>query len=142
MRREAMVANLRSRGFEVLLAHPERSPTFQSDPGRLERLVDMGALAQVTAGSLAGRFGSVPQRAGRALLEHGLVHVLASDSHDAVRRAPDLRATGGLVDETQHAWMTETAPEAIVAGRPLPERPPLPREGGVRARLRRAWSPR
>ena len=50
---EPMVADLRGRGFGVLLAHPERSPSFQRDPGRLARLVELGASAQVTAGSLA-----------------------------------------------------------------------------------------
>jgi hypothetical protein len=53
------------------------------------------------------------------------VHVLASDAHDAIHRPPDLRAVGGAIDAAQVEWMTETAPAAIVAGRDLPERPPL-----------------
>ncbi len=34
---DMMVTDLRERGFGVLLAHPERSPTFQHDPTRLAR---------------------------------------------------------------------------------------------------------
>ena len=34
---EPMVADLRERGFGVLLGHPERSPTFQRDARRLAR---------------------------------------------------------------------------------------------------------
>ena len=34
---DAAVADLRTRGFEVLLAHPERSPGFMRDPEPLER---------------------------------------------------------------------------------------------------------
>jgi protein-tyrosine phosphatase len=131
-----MVADLQRRGFGVLLGHPERSPTFLRDPGRLAALTARGTLAQVTTGSLAGAFGQVVQRAATAMLEQGLVHVLASDAHDAVRRAPDLRIPD-LLDEAQHTWMTGDAPAAIVAGRPLPERPPLPRPRGLRARLAR-----
>jgi protein-tyrosine phosphatase len=144
---EPMVADLRRRGFAVLLAHPERSPTYQREPERLGRLVEMGALAQVTSGALAGGFGDRAQRAGFALLEAGLVHVLASDSHDAVHRPPDPRlAAGTLADrygdvEEQVAWMTRAAPAALVAGTPLPERPPLPRASRMWARLR-AWSAR
>jgi protein-tyrosine phosphatase len=131
-----MVADLQRRGFGVLLGHPERSPALQRDPRRLAALTALGALGQVTTGSLAGAFGQVVQRAATAMLEQGLVHVLSSDAHDAVRRPPDLRAAGAL-DAAQHAWMTVEAPAAIVAGRPLPERPPLPRRRGLRLPRRR-----
>jgi protein-tyrosine phosphatase len=138
---ELMVADLQRRGFGVLLAHPERSASFQRDFGMLTRLVERGALAQITTGSLAGGFGNTPRRAAVAMLRAGLVHVLASDAHDPVRRGPDLRAAGDVLDDAQHEWMTTTAPEAIVAGRPLPPRPELPRARGIRARLR-SWSGR
>jgi hypothetical protein len=39
-------------------------------------------------------------------------------------------------------WMTVAAPAALLAGDPLPPRPPLPRPRGMRARLNRAWSAR
>jgi len=134
---DLMVADLQRRGFGVLLGHPERSPALIRDLGRLAALTSRGALAQVTTGSLAGAFGQTVQRAATAMLEQGLVHVLASDAHDAVRRSPDLRA-GHALDDAQLAWMTAEAPAAIVAGRPLPERPPLPRRRGFRLTRRRA----
>jgi protein-tyrosine phosphatase len=145
---EPMVAELRRRGFGVLLAHPERSPTFAGDGRRLGRLVSLGASAQVTAGSLAGRFGEPVRRTAARMLEAGLVHVIASDAHDPVRRSPDLhladewlRARYGDVDE-QLAWMTQAAPAALVAGERLPERPPLLQRRGPIGRLRSAWSAR
>jgi protein-tyrosine phosphatase len=81
------------------------------------------------------------RRVALTMLRAGVVHVLASDAHDAVKRGPDLRAVGDVLDDAQHEWMTTTAPAAIVDGRPLPARPPLPRPGGLRARLR-SWSAR
>jgi protein-tyrosine phosphatase len=138
---EMMVADLQQRGFGVLLAHPERSPSFQRDLGLLTGLVQRGALAQITTGALAGGFGEVPRRAAHAMLQQGLVHVLASDAHDVRHRGPDLRAHGDALDPDQHEWMTAKAPAAIVAGTPLPPRPPLPRARGVRARIR-SWSAR
>jgi protein-tyrosine phosphatase len=136
---DRMVADLQGRGFGVLLAHPERSPTFQHDPARLAALVDRGALAQVTTGSFTGTFGGTAQRTANAMLEQGIVHVLSSDAHDSERRPPDLRAAG--LDGAQVEWMAQAAPAAVVAGRALPERPPLPRPRGMRARLR-SWSAR
>jgi protein-tyrosine phosphatase len=124
-RLDAMVEDLQRRGFEVLLAHPERSPSFQRDPARLARLVGRGALAQVTTSSFAGDFGEVARRAATTMLEQGIVHVLASDAHDAIYRPPDLRAAGPAVDAAQFEWMASAVPAAIVAGEPLPQRPPL-----------------
>lgn len=138
---DMMVSDLQRRGFGVLLAHPERSPAFQRDPARLAALIERGALAQVTTGSLTGGFGEVPRRAAAAMLQQGLLHVLASDAHDEIHRAPDLRAADGVLDEAQFEWMTTAVPGAIVGGGPLPDRPPLPRGRGVRARLR-SWSAR
>ena len=135
---DLMVGDLQRRGYDVLLAHPERSPTFMRSPDRLAELVERGALAQVTAGSLTGGFGETVRRAAHTMLERGLVHVIASDAHDERHRPPDLSRA---LDGPQAEWMTQAAPAAIHECRPLPERPPLPRPSGVRARLR-AWSPR
>jgi protein-tyrosine phosphatase len=135
---DLMVADLRRRGFGVLLGHPERSPALIRDPGRLAALTKLGALGQVTAGSLAGDFGQTVQRAAFTMLEQGLVHVLASDAHDPVRRSPDLRR--GVIDDAQHTWMASEAPAAIVAGDDLPPRPPLPKGRGLRGRWARRLS--
>jgi protein-tyrosine phosphatase len=143
-RMEALVADLQARGFTVLLAHPERSPLFQQDLGRLGALVDAGALAQVTAGSFAGDFGGPPRHAAEQMLEAGLVHVLASDGHDPVQRPPEIRravpaleARYGAVEE-QVAWMADALPAALLADAEVPARPPLPRPLGRLRRLRRA----
>jgi len=140
---EPMVLDLQARGYRVLLAHPERCPAFQRDPARLERLIDAGAIAQVTAGSMAGAFGSTVQRFTVMLLRHGFVHVVASDAHDHVKRPPGLNAGFAVLEsalpglEGQREWMTELLPAAILSGEPPPERPPLPREaGGLLRRMR------
>src|SRR3954452_5886327 len=57
-----VVPDLPPGGHKVLLAHPERCPAFQRDPGRLERLVGAGALVQITAGSGTGALGSARPR--------------------------------------------------------------------------------
>src|SRR5215218_1952994 len=85
---EPMVLDLHSRGFRVLLAHPERCPAFQREPARLEHLVDAGVLLQITAGSMAGAFGSTVRRFTTAMLREGVAHVIASDAHDHVQRPP------------------------------------------------------
>jgi protein-tyrosine phosphatase len=132
---DLMVADLLRRGFLVLLAHPERSPSMQAQPALLRTLVEQGALAQVTSASLAGDFGDAARRSAFTLVEQGLVHVLASDAHHHAQRPPGvgpgleaLRARFGDVDELGE-WMTAGVPAAILDGEAVPERPPLPAGG-------------
>jgi protein-tyrosine phosphatase len=132
-----LVAHLQMKGFRVLLAHPERSPTFLGDPPALAELVRRGAYAQLTAGSLAGQFGRTVQRASLAFLAEGLVHVVASDAHDARLRPPVLGALvrARLEEEGQDPaladWLCEAAPAALLSDQPLPDAPPW--------RARRRW---
>ena len=143
---EPMVLDLHMRGFRVVLAHPERSPAFQRDPARLERLVDAGVIAQLTATSMSGEFGNTVRRFSADLLERGLVHVVASDAHDAVRRRPGLAEGFATLESElpglgeQREWMTESVPRAILDGERLPPRPPLPRRGGLLRRFRASRS--
>ena len=133
---EPMVLDLHARGHRVLLAHPERCPAFQRDPERLERLTGAGVLVQLTAGSMAGAFGTTVRRFSALLLREGLVHVVASDAHDAVRRPPGLRDGFASLERElpglgeQQTWLTEDVPRAVLDGTPLPPRPPLPKAGG------------
>jgi protein-tyrosine phosphatase len=140
---EDMLFDLELRGLRALLAHPERSPSFQRQHARLERLVQRGVMCVVNAGSVAGRFGGPAQRAAFDLLGAGLVHAIASDAHDPQHRAPSLtepllsarRSLPGI--EAHVGWLTQDAPAAILAGSGLPPRPaPLPRaRGGLLGRL-------
>jgi protein-tyrosine phosphatase len=132
---------LLERGHRVLIGHPERSPAFQRDPEALADLAQRGALVQVTAGSLTGAFGGVPRRFALHLIAERLVHVVASDAHDVLRRPPGLRASlieAGLGNHLT-AW-TESIPRAILDGRPIPELPPaagpVPRRRWRRGRHR------
>lgn len=137
---DPMLADIRRRGHQVVLAHPERCPAFQQSPKRIERLVEQGFLCSITAGSIAGRFGRTVRRFTLELLARGWVHNVSSDMHDAVRRPPGLlddiasaeRELPGLT--AQSDWYTQAVPEAILAGAALSDPPDPPRR-------RRSWLP-
>jgi protein-tyrosine phosphatase len=135
---EAVIDSLLLGGHRLLLAHPERSPSLAKEPERLRPYVDAGMLCQVTSGSLTGDFGRPVQRAAREMVDHGLVHVLASDAHDAARRPPGLAGAATLHDPDLAAWLTTEVPAAILAGASIPERPAsaAPRRAGLLTRLR------
>ena len=128
---------LRARGFRVLLAHPERNAEVAARPDRLRPLVESGVLVQVTAASLTGTFGSLPQRAGQALLRLGLAHVIARDVHAAGEVRSGLGAVMRTIpDRALASRLTREAPAAILAGEELP---PMPAR---RALARRAFGVR
>lgn len=121
---EHWVARLREFEITAVLAHPERNSDVQDDPARLERFVEHGALLQVTAASIDGRLGKRARAAAAQLLEHGLVHLVASDAHHpAIREAGLGNAVGVLQDEELANWLTVAVPSAIVNNDPLPPRP-------------------
>ena len=126
-------------GHRVVLAHPERCPAIQRDVSIVRRLVGEGVLMSLTAGSLAGRFGSKARRLAVALLEEGLAHNVTSDAHDAGNRPPSVRAEiarAGFADLAE--WLTEEVPSAVLAGGPVPQRPRSAAPRHLRSRLARA----
>lgn len=127
-------------GHRVVLAHPERCPAIHRDPSIVRTLVGDGVLMSLTAGSLAGRFGSQARRLALALLREEMAHNVTSDSHDAGNRppsiAPEVRQAG--FGELL-GWLTEEVPSAILEGGPVPPRPPQAARSGLRARVARAF---
>ncbi|MHA6261280.1 tyrosine-protein phosphatase [Sporosarcina sp. CAU 1771] len=69
-----------------IIAHPERNRAIAEDPCRLSRLINHGALAQITAGGLSGRFGKGIQKLSLQLVEANLIHTFGSDVHNAKSR--------------------------------------------------------
>jgi len=82
----AATAELRERGFGVLIAHPERSADAALEGARgLRRELEAGSLAQLNAQSLTGGHGADAGAAAWRLIDEGLVAVIASDAHGPTR---------------------------------------------------------
>ena len=120
-----LLHELSLRGWRPVFAHPEFIPSLSEDPGLVAELVAGGALMQVTASSLLGRFGRQARRVASRLVDAGLVHVVASDAHGLEWRPPDLAEARR---EIASRWGEEAAwrlcvghPRAIIQDRPLAE---------------------
>jgi protein-tyrosine phosphatase len=139
---EELLFQLTLKGFRLLLAHPERNPTFQSDLERLGELVRRGTLVQVTASSLVrSPKGSRSASTAHRIVEEGLAHVIASDAHgpaapDRASLADGAAAAERLVGAERARWLVEDAPGAVLAGEELPPQPAaVPPKRGLRSRL-------
>jgi protein-tyrosine phosphatase len=112
-----------------VIAHPERNLAFQRDIGRLEELVELGCLVQVTAMSVTGRFGSACERSCSEFFRRGLVHLVATDAHSLRARPPVLSEARDLV---RREWgrdaelgLFEANPAAVLAGERVPYVPDM-----------------
>jgi protein-tyrosine phosphatase len=77
--------HIEDEGFQVVVAHPERTESVLSDPGLAVELATRGWLLQVNATSLIGRHGDEIEELGWRLLEEGTAAIVASDGHRATR---------------------------------------------------------
>ncbi len=96
---EEVIYNLRIKGIIPIIAHPERNWRILDNPNLLHPLISLGALGQITSGSITGLFGKKVKRCARILLEHKMGHLLASDAHSPHNRAPLLLSAKATIDK-------------------------------------------
>jgi protein-tyrosine phosphatase len=112
-------------GYTPIISHPERNNIICSHPELLYDLVNRGCLAQVTAMSLTGEFGSEIQKKAELFLKNNLVHLIASDAHDSKRRKPVLskavEVAGKIVSQEKAKALVEEIPQAILNNEVIPD---------------------
>ncbi len=69
------------KGFQPVLAHPERYTYFYSDPSVFKKLSDQGCELQVNILSLGGYYGDNVHKMADWLLRHNLITFLGTDAH-------------------------------------------------------------
>ena len=119
-----IVHELHAEGWWPIVAHPEVVPFFwESDDDPLARLVEAGALFQVTAMSVTGEFGKGAKERVWELLHAGCVQFVASDAHRPDWRPPVLSAARRLLarelGESAARDLFETNPLAVIENRRL-----------------------
>jgi protein-tyrosine phosphatase len=123
--------NLMDQGITPVLSHPERNPGMIRCPERLAGWVGMGVLCQITAASLRGKFGPLIQRFTVTLIQHQLVHFMATDAHAPHVRSPRLSEAVldlvAMVGPEAAERMVVSNPRAVLAGEKVdvPEPTPL-----------------
>jgi protein-tyrosine phosphatase len=123
-----LIHELSVAGWRPVIAHPEHFPWLAESPATLADLIALGALAQVTAMSVTGGFGSRTQTETLRLVERGLVHFVASDAHNLDRRPPGLQAAWKTIaarwgEEVARELMVDN-PRAVIAEPAAPARTP------------------
>ena len=124
------VFTLMTAGIVPVITHPERLSWIENHYDVFADLVKQGCWMQLTAGSVTGRFGKRPQYWAERMLDEGLVHILATDSHHIDKRPPLLAegrdAAARRLGAAEAEHLVQTRPQAILDDLPPNAVPPLP----------------
>ncbi|MHA7093101.1 tyrosine-protein phosphatase [Priestia aryabhattai] len=84
---EQLLFDVQSKGLIPIVVHPERNSRLLEEPDLLYKFITNGALAQLTAGSVTGRFGKKIKKFSHQLIQSNLVHFVSSDAHNLEGRS-------------------------------------------------------
>ena len=124
---DRVLFDIKMQGYVPIVAHPERYRDIQGDPDAADRWIRVGALLQVNAGSLLGKYGPQAERTGWELLQRGWASYVCSDYHakgncDTAAAAVAVRNRGGV---EQVDFLFTTNPERILTSELPASVPPL-----------------
>lgn len=126
---ESLLFDMQLKGLIPIIVHPERNTEIVEKPDRLYKLIEKGALSQVTAASLTGAFGKNIKKFSLQLIEHNLAHMIASDAHNITGRSFKLREAYEVIEKEFgtdiHHLFQETV-YSIIAGQSIYKLDPEP----------------
>lgn len=96
----SVAARLAEAGLVPIFAHPERCKAVQREIGLVDEVREHGAVIQVVAPSLIGRWGADVAGAAWRLVETGRADLVASDAHGVRRRRVHLRHAATLIERS------------------------------------------
>lgn len=82
------ISSLLKQKIRPLIAHPERNKAIMTHPEKVGEFTEMGCWLQLTAGSLAGRFGPQAEQTAFQLIDDGWNCLVATDAHNLGSRPP------------------------------------------------------
>jgi protein-tyrosine phosphatase len=137
-RSDAVLRHIRLTGRIPVIAHPERyHGVVEASPLPAE-WKEVGALLQINAGSVTGRYGPQARANAIDLLHRGLADYVCSDFH--ARGQPytskALRALEEAGAGEQADLLIRVNPLRLIEGAPPLQVPALPRQAGLMDRLR------
>ncbi|MGX7150969.1 tyrosine-protein phosphatase [Enterococcus ureasiticus] len=117
-----LIEKVIKKGTIPIIVHPECNLGFIKDPNKLIPFIELGALTQVTAPSLLGLYGKQIQTTAEKMVDHGLIHMLASDAHRRQERDFYLREAYKVIERTKgiakvQEW--KTTAENVLAGQTI-----------------------
>lgn len=81
---DELIFDMQMKGYDVILAHPERYPYLNVHGQRMEQLKNQGVFFQINALSLGGFYGEEAKQRAYEMLERGWVEFMGTDTHNTM----------------------------------------------------------
>jgi len=81
---DEMIFDMQMKGYEVILAHPERYPYLNVNGLRMEQLKNQGVFFQTNVLSLGGFYGEEAKHRAVEMIERGWVEFMGTDTHNTM----------------------------------------------------------
>lgn len=95
---------LNTKGYQPILAHPERYVYYANQPEQFEKIRSRGCRLQVNLLSLTGYYGRLQKKLAIQLLASGQVDYLGTDLH----KISQLEKLGAITDRKVRKLLTQT----------------------------------
>lgn len=108
---EDIFFKMHTKGYQPILAHPERYLYLGNDPSRCTRFREMGVLLQLNILSLTGHYGSQVKKLAKQLLRKQQIDLLGTDLHHSqhiakLKKALQQREIQQVLQ--QHTFLNDT----------------------------------
>ncbi|MDC7783883.1 tyrosine-protein phosphatase [Priestia megaterium] len=126
---QEIVYELLLKGITPIIVHPERNQELIRDHNLLFELVQEGALTQLTSGSIIGLFGKKIKAFSKKIIEHNLVHFIATDAHNINLRGFTLQKAYEIISKTHgidYTFYFKKNAEQLTFGKSLSIKRPVP----------------
>jgi protein-tyrosine phosphatase len=122
---DTILFEIQSRGITPILAHPERCPSFITNPEGVLPYVERGIIFQLNIGSFTGRHGIQSVQCVKQLFKMRIAHFLASDAHRPRQQSLGEMAKALSVEDAGYVkLLTVESGMAVLEGKKLPDLPP------------------
>lgn len=118
---DRLVFRIASKGFRVVLAHPERCVPLFRRTDAMDPLLDQEVALQLDLMSLVGKYGRSARKAAERMLDEGAYTIAATDTHgipDLARVEQALNALHKLVGDDEARVLLAENPRRLLAGEP------------------------
>lgn len=90
---------LRVRGVNPIIAHPERYKYFIEKPSLINNFLEEEYLFQINTGSLKGTFGQKVRNTTVTFINNGIISFIGSDCHSLNKRCPGIINGISIINE-------------------------------------------
>lgn len=120
-----VILNLLSKGYKLVLAHPERYKVFQENPCRIEEIIDLGVFLQANYLSILGLYGKEAKRTVELLYKHDMISFLGTDVHQSNMYYPKvheaIKKIVSIVGEERFKELSFLNPMSVLENRDIDE---------------------